>query len=61
MSASLAPMQLPWSGKISMLTVATASEATSSIENTKSICARGGMQLHKFIFNSREVISKIAL
>ena len=40
--------------------VATVSEATSLIENTKSICARGGMRLHKFISNSKEVIAKIA-
>ena len=39
--------------------VATVSEATSLIENTKSICARGGMRLHKFISNSKEVIAKI--
>ena len=40
--------------------VATVSEATSLIENTKSICARGGMRLHKFISTSKEVIAKIA-
>lgn len=40
--------------------VATVSEATSLIENTKSICARGEMRLHKFISNSKEVIAKIA-
>lgn len=40
--------------------VATVSQATSLIENTKSICARGGMRLHKFISNSKEVIAKIA-
>ena len=40
--------------------VATVSEATSLIENTKSICARRGMRLHKFISNSKEVIAKIA-
>ena len=40
--------------------VATVSEATSLIEKTKSICARGGMRLHKFISNSKEVIAKIA-
>ena len=40
--------------------VATVSEATSLIENTKSICTRGGMRLHKFISNSKEVIAKIA-
>ncbi|XP_044172422.1 uncharacterized protein LOC122956801 [Acropora millepora] len=39
--------------------VATVSEATSLIENTKSICARVGMRLHKFISNSKEVIAKI--
>ena len=37
--------------------VATVSEATSLIQNTKSICAPGGMRLHKFISNSREVIA----
>lgn len=40
--------------------VATVTEATSLIENTKSICAKGGMRLHKFISNSKEVIAKIA-
>lgn len=40
--------------------VATVSEAASLIENTKSICAKGGMRLHKFISNSKEVIAKIA-
>ena len=40
--------------------VASVSEATSLIKNTKSICARGGMRLHKFISNSKEVIVKIA-
>ena len=58
MSASLAPTQLTLSGKISMLTmasVATVSESSLLIENTKSICARGVMQLHKFISNFKEV------
>ena len=40
--------------------VATVSEATSLIDNTKSICARGGMRLHKFISNSKEVTARIA-
>ena len=40
--------------------VATVSEATSLIEKTKSICARGGMRFHKFISDSKEVIAKIA-
>ena len=40
--------------------VATVSEATSLIENTKSICARAEMRLHKFISNSKEVIVRIA-
>ena len=41
--------------------VATISEATSLIENTKSICAQEGMRLHKLISYSREVIAYIAL
>ena len=40
--------------------VASVSEATLLIEDTKSIFARGGMRLHKFISNSKEVIAKIA-
>ena len=32
----------------------------SYLESTKSICARGGTRLHKFISNSKEVIAKIA-
>ena len=39
--------------------VATVSEATSLIENTKSICARGGMRLHKFISNSKARVTPL--
>ena len=40
---------------LTMASVATISEATLLIENTKSICARGVMQLYKFISNFKEV------
>ena len=39
--------------------VATVSEAVSLIQNTKDICAKAGMRLHKFISNSKEVIATI--
>ena len=40
--------------------VATIPEAVSLIQNTMNICAKGGMRLHKFISNSKEVIATIA-
>lgn len=36
--------------------VATVADAVSLIQNTKNMCAKGGMRLHKFISNSKEVI-----
>ena len=39
--------------------VATVADAVSLIQNTKDICAKGGMRLHKFISNSKEVIATI--
>ena len=39
--------------------VATVADAVSLIQNTKDIRAKGGMRLHKFISNSKEVIATI--
>ena len=35
------------------------SEAVSLIKGTKDLCARGGLRLHKFVSNSREVMESI--
>ena len=39
--------------------VDTPQRAISLIKQTKELCARGGLRLHKFISNSKEVISAI--
>jgi hypothetical protein len=40
--------------------VTTVPEAVSLIHNTKDLLARGGLRLHKFASNSREVLETIA-
>ena len=39
--------------------VNSVSEAVSLIKGTKDLCARGGLRLHKFVSNSREVMQSI--
>ena len=34
-------------------------QAKELIKNTKSLCQKGGFQLHKFTSNSREVVSSV--
>ena len=41
--------------------VNSVSEAVSLIKQTKDLCARGGLRLHKFVSNSREVMESIPL
>ena len=40
--------------------VDTIEHATTLIQQTKEMCAKGGLRLHKFISNSKEVISTIS-
>ena len=40
--------------------VTTVSEAVSMIHKTKDLLARGGLRLHKFVSNSKEVLATIA-
>ena len=40
--------------------VTTVPEAVSLIHNTKDLLARGGLRLHKFVSNSKEVLATIA-
>ncbi|CAB4018402.1 Hypothetical predicted protein, partial [Paramuricea clavata] len=40
--------------------VDTIEHATTLIQQTKEMCAKGGLRLHKFISNSKEVISAIS-
>ncbi len=39
--------------------VPTVSDAISLIKETKNLCAQGGLRLHKFVSNSRDVIERI--
>jgi hypothetical protein len=40
--------------------VTTVSEAVSMIHKTKDLLARGGLRLHKFVSNSKEILATIA-
>ena len=42
-----------------LTSVANVADPVSLIQNTNDICAKGGMRLHKFISNSKEVIATI--
>ena len=42
-----------------LISVPTAEEAVTLIKNTKEMCQKGGLRLHKFVSNSKEVMAAV--